>query len=317
MRIASLLPSATEMICEIGLSDQLCGVSHECDYPESIAGLPRVTRSLIPPDATSGQIDSFVREQMRARSALYSLDFETLYRIAPDLIVTQSLCDVCAVSDDEVRLAAARLPGNPQVIDLQPDSLGGVFETLMVLGRVTGRMEAARACVAKLNQRVEAVRRDGVRRLAEAGGTRPRVMVMEWIDPPFTAGHWTPELVEIAGGREVLGVAGQRSIATDWDAVLRADPEVLVIACCGFGVGRTMEDLPLVRFDGRFDRLGEMSCVRSGRVYVVDGNAYFNRPGPRLVDSLEILSYVLEVPGGRLPSPIDPASVMRVDLMNS
>ena len=313
MRIVSLLPSATELLCEIGLSGQLCGVSHECDYPQRIAGLPRVTRSLIPAEATSGQVDSFVRDQLRSRSALYSLDFETLRGIAPELIVTQSLCDVCAVGDDEVRLAAGRLPGNPRVIDLQPDSLGGVIESLMVLGRATGREDDARACVTRLNERVDAVRRDGLRRLAEAGGARPRVMVMEWIDPPFTAGHWTPELVEIAGGREVLGVAGQRSRATDWGTIGRADPEVLVIACCGFGVGRAMEDLPLVRFDG----LGEMSCVRSGRVYVVDGNAYFNRPGPRLVDSLEVLSSILGAPGRPLPSPIDPASVMRVNLMNS
>lgn len=313
MRIVSLLPSATEMICEIGLSGQLCGVSHECDYPQRIAGLPRVTRSLIPPEATSGQIDSFVREQMRTRSPLYSLDFEALRGIAPDLIVTQSLCDVCAVGDGEVRLAAGRLPGHPRVIDLQPDSLGGVFETLMVLGRATGRVDDALGCVTRLNERVEAVRREGLRRLAEAGGTRPRVMVMEWIDPPFTAGHWTPELVEIAGGREVLGVAGQRSIATDWDAIRHADPEVLVFACCGFDVGRTMRDLPLDRFEG----LGEMSCVRSGRVYVVDGHAYFNRPGPRLVDSLEILSHVLGESGRPLPSPIDQATVMRVSLTAS
>jgi len=220
VRIVSLLPSATEMLCALELGDQLCGVSHECDYPESVQSLPKVTRSLIPSAATSGQIDAFVRQQTHNKAALYSLDTQTLEALSPDLIVTQSLCDVCAVADEEVRIIADRLPRKPQVINLQPDSLESVLEAMKLIGDSTRRTAQAHAAVARLQKRIDDVSLRTQQWLSKTGHRRPRVMMLEWLDPPFTAGHWTPELVSIAGGREVLGIAGKRSVTTNWQAIV-------------------------------------------------------------------------------------------------
>lgn len=300
MRIVSLLPSATEIICGLGLRDQLVGVTHECDYPEGASDLPKVTRSLIPHGATSGQIDTLVRERLQTEKALYALDMPVLQSLRPDLIVTQALCDVCAVAESEVQEAARSLPKQPQVINLEPICLADVFECIRQVGHAAGWDRQAALYIDSLQRRVDvvAMRTRSIRH-------RPSVMLLEWIDPPFSAGHWSPELIDLAGGREVIGVAGQRSVTTPWEDIVAADPEVLVIACCGFDVERALQDLPILQGYPGWDTL---TCVRSHRVYVVDGSAYFSRPGPRLVDSLEIVANALHSDIHPLPQGLPAAT---------
>ncbi len=285
MRIVSLLPSATEIVCLLDLGEQLVGVTHECDYPPFVAGLPKVTRTLIPHSATSHEIDALVRERLKTQRALYTLDLPTLEHLAPDLIVTQALCDVCAVAEAEVTAAACSLPGRPQVVNLEPMSLDGVLDTFHVVARAAGVPQRAESVIGELRRRIDTVgARSG--KVTE----RPRVVVLEWLDPPFSCGHWTPELVRLAGGDELIGESGTPSRTLRWEEVLASQPDVLFVACCGFNLERTLADLPLLR-----SRPGwtEIPAVRTGRVYVTDGNAYFSRPGPRLVDSLEILAQAL------------------------
>lgn len=285
MRIVSLLPSATEILCLLGLEDQLVGVTNECDFPPSVSRIAKVTRTLIPADAASGQIDQLVREQLRTRNALYALDLPVLERVRPDLIVTQTLCGVCAVEACEVEAAADSLANRPRVVQLEPRSLGGVLEAVARVGEAAGVADAARREIARLQSRI-----DAVARRSKAVVARPRVALLEWIDPPFSAGHWSPELVRLAGGREVLGREGRPSRVLSWDEVVAADPEVLVLACCGYRLPRTLGDVPILRRQTGWPTL---ACVRNRRVYAVDGSAYFNRPGPRLVDSLEILAHAI------------------------
>ena len=299
MRIVSLLPSATEIVCLLGLRKQLVGVTHECDYPVDVAGLPKVTRTLIPHDAASGEIDALVRERLATQKALYSLDMPVLERLRPDLIVTQALCDVCAVADEEVRAAACALPGQPRVVNLEPMCLREVFDCITLVGEAAGCPDEAARQVASLQERVAAVARR-----SEGLAHRPSVVLLEWIDPPFGCGHWSPELVRLAGGVEQVGLEGQPSRTTAWSDIVAADPEVLFVACCGFGVDRTLEDVPLLT---SYPGWSSLRCVRSGEVYVVDGSAYFSRPGPRLVDSLEILAHTLHPAIHPLPSNLAPA----------
>jgi iron complex transport system substrate-binding protein len=298
MRIVSLLPSATEIVCALGLGDQLVGVTHECDHPDFVRALPKVTTTLIPTDATSGEIDALVRERLKTQRALYSLDLPALERLAPDLIVTQALCDVCAVAEAEVEAAACRLPGRPRVLNLEPTSLRDVFETLRLVGRAAGVEARAGDVVRALRDRVAAVAERSAR------VRRPRVLLLEWLDPPFSCGHWSPELVSLAGGEEVIGTAGTRSRTLGWSQVAAARPDAIVLACCGFSVERTLLDLPGVNARPEWR---EAPAVGEERVFVVDGSAYFSRPGPRLVDSLEILAHALHPHIHTLPAGLPPA----------
>lgn len=300
MRIVSLLPSATEMVCALGLEDQLIGVSHECDYPESVKQLPHVTRSFIPADAGSGEIDRLVRELRQQDKALYALDHEQLQQLQPDLIVTQALCDVCAVAESEVQTAARNLPSRPAIINLEPQTLGEMLESLRDLARAAGAERQGEAAIGNLQSRVDAVtgRFETVHR-------RQRVALLEWLDPPFSSGHWTPEIIRLAGGEEVLGKEGERSKRLAWEAVTASRPEFIFIACCGFDVERTKQDLPLL---DQVEGWQELPAVRNGQVYIIDGSQYFSRPGPRLVDSLEMIAHVLHpevhaLPHG-LPQPL-------------
>lgn len=293
MRIVSLLPSATEIVCALGLEDQLVGVTHECDYPPFVRQLPKVTHTLIPAEAPSAEIDRLVRDRLRTSRALYTLDLPTLERLRPDLIVTQALCDVCAVAEEEVRAAACLLPHGPAVINLEPQTLPQVFAAVREVGRVAGINGKAEDVVRELTARVDAVaaRADGLRH-------RPRVALLEWLDPPFSCGHWNPELVRLAGGVEGLGREGMPSRTLRWDEVIAWQPEVVFIACCGFGLERTMDDIPRLQSVTGWQ---DLPAVRLGRVYVADGSHYFSRPGPRLVDSLEILAHALDPDAHPLP----------------
>ncbi len=293
-RIVSLLPSATEIVCALGLRDSLVGVSHECDYPASVATLPKVTRTLIPPDQSSGAIDQLVRQQLAHTKALYSLDLGLLASVEPDLIVTQALCDVCAVAADEVTSAACHLPGRPRVLNLEPMCLEEVFSTLLLVGDAAAVPTRAATVVTGLRERVARV----VARVP--AGPRPRVAFLEWLDPPFNGGHWTPELIRLAGGEDCFAGAGKASRTLAWDEVVAAQPDVLFMALCGFGIDRSLRDLPsLVRQPGWDD----LPCVRAGQVWLADGNQYFSRPGPRLVESLEMLAAVLH-PDCQSPSDV-------------
>jgi iron complex transport system substrate-binding protein len=299
VRIVSLLPSATEIICALGLEDQLVGVTHECDFPPSVRDLPKVTRTLIPADASSAEIDRLVRERLRTDRALYELDLRVLEELRPDLIVTQALCDVCAVAEEEVRAAACRLPGGPRVINLEPRTFSDVLASIRLVARAAGVERSAEGLIAGLAARVAAV----ASRTADIE-RRPRVALLEWLDPPCSCGHWTPELVRLAGGVEGLGAEGRPSRTLAWDEVLAWEPEVVFVACCGFSTERTLVDLP-----GLWRTAGwrTVPAVRAGRVYVTDGSHYFSRPGPRLVDSLEILAHTLHPEVHPLPAGLEPA----------
>ena len=303
MRIVSLLPSATEIICELGLRDQLVGVTHECDYPRSVVSLPKVTKTLIPVDATSREIDALVRDKLGAQSALYALDMETLAELAPDLIVTQALCDVCAVAEDEVKNAACLLPSGPRVVNLEPETLGEVLACIVQVARAVGDESLADPVIERLQGRVDAViaRSRRVR-------VRPRVALLEWLDPPFSTGHWNPELIRLASGVDGLGREGERSVTLRWDQVIEWQPEVVIISCCGFTAERALEETHVLRDVSGWS---DLPAVREGRVYVTDGASYFSRPGPRLVDSLELLAHLIHPDVHPLPSWVQKPIVLR------
>jgi iron complex transport system substrate-binding protein len=282
MRIVSLLPSATEIVCLLGLGDQLVGVSHECDHPPAaVAGVPRMTASLIPAEATSAEIDALVRQRVAGRRPLYRLDAEALATARPDLIVTQALCDVCAVDEAEVCRVADALPGRPRVVNLEPTSLEGVFAAIGAVAAAAG--VSATGVLGSLRDRVEAA---ASRRI----GNRPTVVFLEWLDPPFCGGHWNPELVALAGGVEQIGQAGQPSRRIAWEDVATTDPDVIIAAPCGYDVVKANGDLERLR---RNPTWAGLRAVREGRIFAFDGSALFNRPGPRLVDSLEQLADAL------------------------
>lgn len=301
MRIVSLLPSATEIVCLLGLEGDLVGVTHECDYPPSVKNLPKVTQTAIPLDASSGEIDEMVRAELDGGFALYTLDMPALERVKPELLITQALCDVCAVAEAEVKAAACSLPGFPRVLNLEPMSLEDVLRTLAVVGRATGRETAASEAERSLRMRLETVRT----RTAEIPpADRPGVAFLEWVDPPFNAGHWNPSLIEMAGGVDLLGNAEQPSRTLAWQEVLDAQPDVLFVSCCGFPAERAVEDYPILQ---RQPGWADLPCAGTGRVYFTDGNAYFSRPGPRLVDSVEILAHALHPEVHPLPAGLTAA----------
>lgn len=286
MKIVSLLPSATEIVYALGLGNQLAAVTHECDYPPEVSRKPVITRSILPSGLSSGAIDEAVRGQLDQSHSLYTIDCDLLAQIGPDLILTQQLCDVCAVSYDDVMGAVRSLPPpGPRVLNLAPNSLDDVLDTIRLVGLAAGREAEADQTLAGLRGRIERVRER-----AGLAGVRPRTVLLEWIEPLFGGGHWDPELVEIAGGVDAVGQMHGPSTQISWEAVCRFAPEVLVIAQCGFGVARSAQDMPTLE---ALPGYADLPAARSGRVYVVNGSDYFSRPGPRLVDSLEILASLL------------------------
>ncbi len=287
-RIVSLISSATEMLYLLGLGDRVVGISHECDYPPHVATKPRLTRSLVDSFASSPAIDSQVRSLSASGAALYAIDVERLAGLRPDLIITQAQCDVCAVRYEDVAAAVRETPSlrNTQVLALNPHSLLEVFDDIARIGQSTASQAAAGEVIGRLQARVDTVRAA----TATLGPSQiPRSACLEWIDPPMLSANWTPELVQMAGGQLGLAVAGQHSTYTSWDQIVPYDPQVVIIMPCGFDLERTIveaQELPT------WPGWAGLSAVRDGRVFAVDGNAYFNRSGPRLVDSLEILGHL-------------------------
>ena len=286
MRIVSLLPSATEIVYALGLGDDLVGVTHECDYPPEARSKPAVTAStLADPTLTSSEIDARVAEQQAAGDGTYRLNVERLAELRPELILTQGLCDVCAVPHGVVRRAVPSLPTRPHVYSLDPTSVGDVLSDVKTIGDATGRQARAREVIAGLRARI-----DRVTFLTAGIQPFPRVFCLEWLDPPWTAGHWVPELVGMAGGYDELGGSGEPSRRTDWQEIARFAPEVIVLMPCGFDLERTRAEFARTTLPPEWS---ELPAVRAGRVWAVDGSAYFNRPGPRLVDGLEILAGII------------------------
>jgi iron complex transport system substrate-binding protein len=286
MRIISLLPAATEIAAALGLMEQVVGVSHECDFPVEANARPRVTHCPIHnAGLSSREVDQWVRRALHENGTIYAIDEPLLRELRPDVILTQRLCDVCAVGYGTVVKLAQTLPGPPRVVNLEPTSLAEIFDDIRRVAdacKVRGRAEKL---IITLSERVE-----NVRERAARIPHRSRCFLMEWVDPPFCSGHWGPELVEIAGGHDPLGRKHEPSAQIDWHQVLEARPEVIVLTLCGYDVARARHDYELLR---RFPAFDTMPAVQTGKVYVVNANAYFSRPGPRIVDSLEILAGIL------------------------
>ena len=296
MRIVSLVPHATELLFALGLGDQVVGVTHECDYPDEAQDLPQVTRDVLEPGLSPGEIDAAVRARTEAGQSIYELDDELVRELEPDLIVTQALCHVCAVSVDEVQALAQSLPGPPRVISLDPTTYGETVGDVRTVAQATDAKDAALDLIARTARRADLVR------LAVRGAPRPRVAALEWLDPVFVAGHWTPQLIEMAGGEDVLGFPGESSRQATWEEVAAAQPEVVVVMPCGYDAARA-----LVEAEEFADRLRELGA---DQVYAVNASAYFSRPGPRLIDGLELLAHILHP--DRVPQA--PAEALAMEL---
>jgi iron complex transport system substrate-binding protein len=295
VRIASLLPSATEIACVLGLAGDVVGVTHECDFPPEIRGRPRVVRGKI--DSASlaaGEINAQVEAALSRGESLYEIDVDVLRAIHPDLLITQDLCDVCALPGSDVDAMIGALPGRPRVLRLHPHTLADILADILSVGVATGREAEARKVVTGLQERITRVE-------AAVRGRRPaRVLCLEWLDPPFCAGHWMPELVALAGGHEVLGRAGRPSFRIDWREIASAEPEVVVLVLCGFDLNRTRLEARSLAPRPEWQALP--AAVR-GRAYATDANSFFSRSGPRIVDGLEILAALLHPEVATWPTP--------------
>ena len=286
MRIVSFLPSATEMVYALGLGDQLVGITHECDFPPDAKSKPVVVRSVIDTKSLSApQIDEAVSRTLKAGRSLYAVDEAMVTSLAPDLVLTQDLCQVCAPSGNEIGRVLQLLSKPPQILCLKPSSLCVIFDNLMQIGHATGKETEAVALIEKFNQRVGAIS-SGSRSLKST----PRVFCMEWLSPPYNAGHWMPEIVELAGGVDRLARKGEDSVRIPWEAIVAYAPEVLILSPCGFNLVETMHQAALLTTYPGWEQL---PAVRQGRVYAVDANSYFARPGPRVVDGIELLAHLI------------------------
>ncbi|MGH2361441.1 MAG: cobalamin-binding protein [bacterium] len=283
MRIASLLPSATEMVCALGLAEDLVGISHDCDYPPQIARTPVLSQAIVTSTLPSGEIEARIRHAVHRGNSVYHLDAEQLAELRPELILTQELCSVCAPSYTLVKQAAKVLDAETKIVSLEPLGLLDILENLLLVGELTGHGARADAIVGDLRDRIDRVR-DAV-----AGLPKRRVACIEWLEPLYVAGHWVPEMVAIAGGRDVLGKTREPSFMASWEDVVAAAPETLIIMPCGFDVARTREEIHLLTDRPEWQRL---PAVQDKQVYLTDATSYFNRPGPRIVTGLEILATI-------------------------
>lgn len=286
MRVASLVPSATEMLFALGLGEKVVAVTHECDYPREARSLPHLTQTVLPAGLGAGQIDTAVKATVAEGRALYELDEHQLAGLAPDLIVTQAVCDVCAVSYEDVLEVAARLPSQPRVVQQDPSTLGEVLEDVVRLGEATGTEAEAHELRAELEGRLATVR------AAVSGASAPRVIALEWLDPPYVGGHWIPEMVSIAGGEDIAGPPGLKSPEVQWGALSGLSPDVVIAMPCGWYV----EDA-CAQAAEHWERIATLGA---GRVFAVDAASTFSRPGPRLIDGVELLGHILH------PDLVDP-----------
>jgi iron complex transport system substrate-binding protein len=285
MRICSLVPGATEIVFALGLGKDLVAVTHECDWPPEAAGVPVVTASRIDGDLSSAEIDREVSEAVANGKPLYVIDEERWAELAPEVVLVQELCNVCAISPDDVRGLARIRAVDAELIDVSPTTLGGVLATITALGVRLGAEGAADELTGGMRKRL-----DRVRAALEGVDTIRSVFVCEWLDPPFAAGHWVPDMVEVAGGQHTLGVAGEPSRRVEWRQVAALDPEIVVLAPCGLDLDRTLAEIDV---DALRANVLETTARRLGNVFAVDANAYFSRPGPRLVDGVELLAHLL------------------------
>jgi len=286
VRIISFLPSATEIAGALGLADQLVGITQECDYPESIRHKPVVVRPAIDLGRRSlSEIDQVVSQRLAAGASLYQVDEPLIRRLRPDLILTQNLCQVCAPSGNEVTRLLQSLPNPPEVLWLTPKCISDIEQNMLDIGRATGRLKEAEKLIAAGQERL-----NKIAEVTRTPAARPQVFCMEWVDPVYGSGHWVPEMVALAGGQDGLGRAGADSVRIPWSRVLEWDPEILIVSPCGFKLSAAREQAaPLSGYPG----WGNLSAVRSGRVYAVDANAYFARPGPRVIDGVELLAHLI------------------------
>jgi len=290
MRIVSLVPNGTEILFALGAGDLVVGVSHECDYPAAARTRPILTGSALTPGMSAAEVDAAVSAQVGSGLSLYTLDEARIAELAPDVIVTQQLCPVCAVSTGQVDGAVRPLPRCPELVSLDPRTIGEVFADIRRVGEVTGHADEAEALLADLDRRLAAVRE----RIAER--PRPRVLALEWLDPPFAGGHWVPEMIALAGGIDAAGEPGGHSARLTWDQVAAADPDVIVAMPCGFDEAGAREQIATI---AGLPEWRSLRAVREGDVFPVDANGCFSRPGPRLVDGVERLAAILH--GGNPP----------------
>jgi iron complex transport system substrate-binding protein len=279
MRIASLVPSATEMLFALGLGDSVVAVTHECDFPPGVSELPHLTRSVIPEGLAADDIDREVRERTERGESIYALDEDLLHDLQPDLIVTQQVCEVCAVSFDDVRAVAERIESQPSVMSQDPATLGEVLADIRRLGEAADAVDAADRLLEEAADRLDTVQ-DAVETADPI-----RVAALEWLDPVYVDGHWVPQMIELAGGEDVLGFAGEKSRRASWEEVGAARPEVVVSMPCGYYAEQAAKET--------MDQAERLVALRPERVIAVDAAAYFSRPGPRLVDGVELLGYLL------------------------
>lgn len=301
MRIVSLVPHATELLFELGLGPELVAVTHECDHPRAATELPSVTRDVLPGGLSAAEIDAAVRERTLAGEAIYELDQDALSRLAPDLIVTQALCPVCAVSYEEVAEVAKRLPSRPRVIALDPKSLGETLGDVRTLAEACERRDQGVDFIARAAARIDRVK------LAVRAERRPRVVALEWLDPVFIAGHWTPQLIELAGGEDVLGLPGESSQELSYAEVAAAGPQVVVVMPCGYDAPRAHAEA--------LAYASPLADLGAERIVAVNASAYYSRPGPRLIDGLELLAHILHP--DRVPAAPPGAEPIEVELTPS
>ena len=285
-RIVSFLPSATEMIYALGLGDRLMGVTHECDYPPEAKTKPVVVRSLLPDDLTQREIDAAVSERLKQGLSLYQADEELLRHIQPDLIMTQDLCSVCAPSGNEIATLFRVLPEKPEVLWLTPKCLNDIFGNLLDLGQATGQLAQAERLIAGYRRRLDEIA------AATRGAGQPRVFCMEWLDPVYCSGHWVPEMVRCAGGEDVLSREGSDSVRIPWDEVVHYAPEVLIVMPCGLNLEKSVRAAEALLPD--MPGWHDLPAVRAGRVFAMDANSYFARPGPRVVEGTELLAHLIQ-----------------------
>ena len=286
MRICSFLPSATEILYALGLGDEVAGVTYACDYPPEARSKPVVVRTRLPEDLVGAALDRAVRESVAAGESLYRVDLDVLAQLQPDLILTQDLCHVCAASPGDLPDALARLAHRPQVLSLSPRTLDDVFADIRRVGEATGRSEAAAGLLSELERTVARVEEQAAQALA-AGARRPRVLSLEWLDPPYIGGHWVPEMIARAGGFDVLGQIGEPSRRVAWEEVFAAQPEVLLLMPCGYGCAQVAEEFRRTELQPEW---AQLPAVTAGRVFALDANSFFSRPGPRLVTGLALLA---------------------------